>query len=125
MSLRKDKIMSQPEKKTQRLEACLSQAVSLDRLITYADDSIVSKTLLDKPAGTLTLFAFDQGQRLSEHTSPYDAVVQVVEGQGTLTIDGKEVKADVGQLVIMPANIPHDVRADQKFKMLLTMIRFK
>lgn len=117
--------MSQSETKSQRLDACLAQAASMDGLITYAEDSIVSKTLLDKPVGTLTLFAFDKGQRLSEHTSPYDAVVQIVEGQGTLTIDGKEVKADAGQIVIMPANIPHDVRADQKFKMLLTMIRSK
>ena len=68
--------MSQSEK-AQLLDACLGKAASLDKLITYAEDSIVSKTLLDKPAGTLTLFAFDKGQHLSEHTSPYDAVVQV------------------------------------------------
>lgn len=115
--------MSQSERKTERLDACLAKSAWLDQLISYADDSIVSKTLLDKPAGTLTLFAFDKGQRLSEHTSPYDAIVQVVEGTGTMTIDGSEVKADAGQIIIMPANIPHDVRADEPFKMLLTMIR--
>lgn len=117
--------MSQTETKNVRLDACLGKAASLEPLIDYASDSIVSKTLLDKPDGTLTLFAFDKGQRLSEHTSPYNAVVQVVEGTGTLTIDGNEVKTAAGQLVIMPANIPHDVRADEPFKMLLTMIRSK
>ena len=117
-------MMAEMEKKDY-LDACYGKAAALEKLIDYAGDSVVSKTLLDKPVGTLTLFAFDQGQRLSEHTSPYDAVVQIVEGQAALTIDGKEVRADAGQLVIMPANIPHDVRADQKFKMLLTMIRSK
>jgi len=91
--------------------------------VTYADDAIVSKTLMDKPTGTLTLFAFDAGQGLSEHTSPYDATVLVVEGEGVLTIAGKRVVARTGELVIMPAGVPHDVRAEQRFKMLLIMIR--
>lgn len=117
--------MNQTAKQPVLLEACLGKSASLDQLVSYADDSIVSKTILDKPAGTLTLFAFDKGQRLSEHTSPYDAVVQVVDGQATLKIDGREVNASSGQMVIMPANIPHDVRANEKFKMLLIMIRSK
>jgi quercetin dioxygenase-like cupin family protein len=91
--------------------------------IAYADNAIVSKTLLDRKAGSLTLFAFDAGQGLSEHTSPYDATVQVIEGEAVLTIGGRRVPARAGELVIMPANVPHDVRAEQRFKMLLIMIR--
>ena len=91
--------------------------------IEYATDSIVSKTILDKPAGTITLFAFDKGQGLSEHTAPYDAVVQVLEGNAIIRIAGKESVVSAGQLIIMPANVPHSVNAEEKFKMLLTMIR--
>jgi quercetin dioxygenase-like cupin family protein len=97
--------------------------IALAAGVGYAAGAIVSKTLLDKKAGTLTLFAFDTGQGLSEHTSPYDATVLVLEGEATLHIGGKIVKARAGELVIMPANIPHDVRAEQPFKMLLIMIR--
>ena len=99
------------------------QAIELATAIDYADGSVVSKTLLDKKTGTLTLFSFDAGQGLSEHTSPYDATVQVLDGEATLVIDGEEVKAAAGELVIMPADVPHAVRADVKFKMLLIMIR--
>ena len=97
--------------------------INLASGVNHADDAIVSKTLLDKQAGTLTLFAFDAGQGLSEHTSPYDATVLVVEGEAVLTIDGKRVEARAGEIVIMPANVPHDVRAEKRFKMLLIMIR--
>jgi quercetin dioxygenase-like cupin family protein len=91
--------------------------------VSYADGAIVSKTLLDKKTGTLTVFAFDAGQGLSEHTSPYDATVLILEGQGTLTIGGEELVASTGEMVIMPANVPHDVQAVDRFKMLLIMIR--
>ncbi len=97
--------------------------IDLAQSIDYAPDSIVSKTLLDKKTGTLTLFAFDAGQGLSEHTSPYDATVYILEGEAVLTIDGKKVNACAGNMVIMPANIPHDVQAENRFKMLLIMIR--
>ena len=107
------------------LDACYGKPAALEQLIAYADDSIVSKTLLDKPIGTITLFAFDKGQRLSEHTAPFDAVVQGVDGHGVVTIDGSDHTVDAGQVIIMPANIPHAVLAEQKFKMLLTMIRVK
>ena len=93
--------------------------------VEYAADAIVSKTLLDKRSGTLTLFAFDAGQGLSEHTSPYDATVLVVEGEAVLMIGGQRVVARAGELTIMPANVPHDVRAEKRFKMLLIMIRDK
>ena len=97
--------------------------ISLTDSVQYADGSIVSRTLLDKKTGTVTLFAFDAGQNLSEHTAPFDAAVQVLDGEATLVIGGKTVAAPTGSLVIMPANIPHAVRAEKRFKMLLTMIR--
>ena len=97
----------------------LELATSID----YSDGSIVSKTLLDKKAGTLTLFAFDAGQGLSEHTSPYDATVYILDGTAKLTIDGKDITAQTGEMVIMPAGIPHDVQAEERFKMLLIMVR--
>ncbi len=105
------------------LESCLGKAQTLSVLIDYAVDSVVSKTILDKSVGTITLFAFDKGQRLSEHTAPYHAVVQVVDGKGVFTLGGKDIEASAGQLLIMPADIPHAVYAAQRFKMLLTMIR--
>jgi len=105
------------------LERCTATAQMLSDLISYADGSIVSKTVIDKPVGTVTLFAFDKGQRLSEHTASYDALVQVVEGVAEIVIDGKAVEAQAGQVVVMPAGVPHAVNANEKFKMLLTMIR--
>jgi quercetin dioxygenase-like cupin family protein len=105
------------------LDACMARSQQLVSLVEYAADSIVSKTILDKPVGTITLFAFDRGQKLSEHTAPYDAVVQVVDGSAQLTIGGEDVKALAGEIIIMPANVPHAVAAEEKFKMLLTMIR--
>ncbi|MEJ5260724.1 MAG: cupin domain-containing protein [Anaerohalosphaeraceae bacterium] len=114
-----------PDGSVKILEEIKARAVSLNDLVQYASDSIVSKTLLDKPVGSLTLFAFDKGQRLSEHTSPYDAVVQIIDGTAELTIGGQPVLAEKGQIVIMPAGIPHAVHAKTAFKMLLTMIRQK
>lgn len=111
------------EKKTKLLESVVSNPQTLSGMIEYADDSVVSKTILDKSVGTITLFAFDAGQRLSTHSAPYDAVVQVVDGTGLMTIDGKDHNVTTGQIIIMPANIPHAVTANEKFKMLLIMIR--
>ena len=99
------------------------QAIKLATAIEYSEGSVVSKTLLDKKTGTLTLFSFDAGQGLSEHTSPFDATVHILDGAATLVIGGESVKAVAGELVIMPADVPHSVRADEKFKMLLIMIR--
>jgi quercetin dioxygenase-like cupin family protein len=115
--------MTDKRAKASVLEACVARPQSLDGLIDYAPDSIVSKTILDKPVGTITLFAFDAGQKLSEHTAPYDAVVQVIDGRGQLTIGGRQVTVAAGELVIMPGNVPHAVAAHERFKMLLTMIR--
>ena len=111
------------KKQVNLLQACLCKGQDLAKLVQYSDDSIVSKIILDKPIGTITLFAFDKGQNLSEHTSPYDAVVQILEGSAKLTIGGKDVEVLAGQIIIMPGNVPHAVVAEEKFKMLLTMIR--
>jgi quercetin dioxygenase-like cupin family protein len=105
------------------LQSCLAKAADLNGLVDYANDSVVSKTIIDKSVGTVTLFAFDAGQGLSEHQAPYDAFVQIVDGSAVLTIGGKDVDAKAGQIVIMPANVPHSVQAKEKFKMLLIMIR--
>ena len=105
------------------LDVCMGRSQKLVSLVEYAADSIVSKTILDKPAGTITLFAFDKGQKLSEHTAPYDAVVQVIDGAGMITIDGKSINVSAGQIIVMPGNIRHAVKANERFKMLLTMIK--
>jgi quercetin dioxygenase-like cupin family protein len=91
--------------------------------VQYARGSIVSRTLLKSDTGTLTLFAFDEGQELSEHTAPFNALVQVLDGTASLLIGGKPVTVRTGELVLMPANVPHAVRAGGRFKMLLTMFR--
>jgi len=92
-------------------------------LVEYSADSIVSRTLIDTKAGTITLFAFDAGQGLSEHAAPYDAVVQIIDGDAELTIGGNAIHASEGDMVVIPANIPHALKAKSRFKMLLTMIR--
>jgi quercetin dioxygenase-like cupin family protein len=92
-------------------------------LVSYQKGSVVSRTILDRPSGTITLFAFDEGQGLSEHTAPYDAFVQLMDGQAEIVIAGKPVHLKEGELVIMPANQPHALKATKKFKMLLIMIR--
>jgi quercetin dioxygenase-like cupin family protein len=92
-------------------------------LVDYQTQSIVSSQLLDRDTGNVTVFAFDQGQKLSEHTAPCDALVQVVEGKGMFTVRGKEYILSAGQGLIMPADLPHAVRAEERFKMVLVMIR--
>lgn len=101
----------------------MADVITLKEIIHYNEGAVVSRTLVDKPVGTITLFAFDAGQGLSEHSAPYDAVVQVIEGEGVFVIGGVEHNLKEGQMVIMPSSVPHFVRAEQKFKMLLTMIR--
>ena len=102
-----------------------TQALNLLDAVTYAAGAVVSKTIVDKPAGSLTLFAFDVGQGLSEHTSPYDATVQALDGVVEITVGGQNYTVQAGELFIMPANVPHALRAVQQFKMLLIMIRAK
>ncbi len=99
------------------------QAHELAELVQYADGSVVSRTLSDNDSGTLTLFAFDTGQGLSEHSAPFDAFVQILDGEAELTIGGQVTTAKAGDIIVMPANVPHSLRAPKKFKMLLTMLR--
>jgi quercetin dioxygenase-like cupin family protein len=106
--------------KKQELKA---QASNLEGLIDYQEGSVVSRTIIDKKTGTVTLFAFDINQGLSEHTAPYDAMVYVVDGEVDITISGKLVKLKKGEMTIMPANEPHALAAKTKFKMLLIMIK--
>jgi quercetin dioxygenase-like cupin family protein len=105
------------------LEAVIGKSQNLACLIEYAKDSIVSKTIIDKTAGTITLFAFDKDQGLSEHQAPYDAFVAVIEGKGLISIGGKGNIVSSGEAIVMPANVPHSVKAEENFKMLLVMIR--
>lgn len=104
-------------------EVAKGKKIGLKGFIDYAEEGIVSKTLLDKKAGSLTLFSFDKGQGLSEHTSPYDASVLILEGEGRIRIGKRSLTLGAGELVIMPANVPHALKAVKPFKMLLIMIR--
>lgn len=101
----------------------IGTAFNMNAQISYQSGSVVSKTLIDKKIGTLTLFAFDTGQGLSEHTAPFDAIVQIVDGTAAITIDGTVHQVQAGEMIIMPANRPHSLKAEVPFKMLLVMIR--
>jgi quercetin dioxygenase-like cupin family protein len=101
----------------------LGKALTMNDLVAYQDGSVVSKTLIDKKIGTVTLFSFSAGQGLSEHTVPYDAFVQIIDGEAEVTIDGEKQTVATGQMIIMPANLPHELKAVKAFKMLLVMIR--
>jgi len=104
-------------------ENIIGVAAGLDGLIAYQAGAVVSRTLIDKPAGTVTLFAFDKGQGLSEHTAPFDAMVNVIDGEVEVTISGKPMKLKQGEMVIMPADKPHALKAFSRFKMMLVMIK--
>lgn len=95
----------------------------LESSVAYAIGSVVSKTLLKKNTGNITLFSFDAGQGLSEHTAPFDAVVHILDGEADITIGGKTSTVAAGEMLIMPANVPHALHAQKRFKMLLIMIR--
>jgi len=99
------------------------QVIKLVDLVSYQEGSIVSRTIIDKETGTLTLFAFDAGQGLSEHTAPFDALVYLLDGEAEVTISGKSLNLIEGQMVILPANQPHALRAIKRFKMMLVMIK--
>ena len=101
----------------------VAHTYTLKDIIAYADGATVSKVVTRNKNGNTTLFAFDQGQNLSEHTAPFDAVAQIIDGDCKITIDGTENHLSEGEMIIMPANIPHAVEATERFKMLLIMIR--
>jgi quercetin dioxygenase-like cupin family protein len=97
--------------------------LTMNELVAYQEGSVVSRTLIDKKIGTLTVFSFDAGQGLSEHTAPYDAFVQILDGEAEVTIDGTVQHLSAGQMIIMPADRPHALKGVKRFKMLLVMIR--
>jgi len=104
-------------------ENLLGKVLNLANLIEYQEGSVVSRTLIDKKTGTLTIFAFDKGQSLSEHTAPFDALVYILDGKAEVVISKEPSILKQGQIIIMPANEPHALRALDKFKMALVMIR--
>ena len=91
--------------------------------VDYATQSVVSKTIIKKSGGNVTLFAFDKGEELSEHTAPFEALIQVLEGSAAITVGGKQENVMSGSCILLPANVPHAVKASEKFKMMLTMIK--
>ncbi len=99
------------------------EALNLSNLIAYQEGAVVSRTIITKDTGNVTLFAFAQGQGLSEHTAPFDALVYLLDGESEITISGKPIRVKESEMVIMPANEPHALRATKKFKMLLVMIK--
>ena len=109
-------------KPTEQLKEEHKAIKSID-LVSYQPGSIVSRAIIDKDSGTLTLFAFDEGQGLSEHTAPFDALVYLLDGEAEITISGKPLNLKEGEMVIMPANQPHALRAIKRFKMMLVMIK--
>jgi len=114
--------MEQKKKQTSA-EKLLAKSMQLVGLVEYQKDSVVSRIVLNKKSGTVTLFAFDKGQSLSEHTAPYDALVEILDGEAEIVISGKSHLMKKGEMVVMSANEPHALKAVKKFKMLLTMIR--
>jgi quercetin dioxygenase-like cupin family protein len=103
----------------------VGEVLDLAGLVNYAEGSIVSRTLVENKAGTVTLFAFDAGQGLSEHRAPFDALVQILDGEGEFTVGEQPHRVGQGRVLLMPANVPHAVKANERFKMLLTMLRSK
>ena len=111
------------EKSRKDTDDLLGQVVKPVNLVGYQAGSVVSRTIIDKNTGTLTLFAFDEGQGLSEHTAPFDALVYLLDGEAEVTISGKPTNLRSGEMIIMPANQPHALKATKRFKMMLVMIK--
>jgi len=107
----------------EQIETTSAKVKPLSELLEYQESSIVSRVLLKNKGGTVTLFAFDQGEGLSEHTAPFEALVFVIDGKAEVKIAGKAYSVTTGETITLPANIPHAVKAATRFKMLLTMIR--
>lgn len=111
------------EKNTKNVENLIANVFPLSDLVNYQEGSVVSRTVINQKTGTVTLFAFDKGEGLSEHTAPFDAMVYIIEGESEVTISGKPFHLKEGDMIIMPANQPHALKAVTKFKMLLVMIK--
>lgn len=114
--------MAHSEKQTGS-EKLVGKTIRLADLVDYQDGAVVSREIINKKTGTVTLFAFDEGQGLSEHTAPFDALAYILDGEADITISGKALRLKEEEMVIMPANQPHALKAVGKFKMVLTMIR--
>jgi quercetin dioxygenase-like cupin family protein len=110
-------------KKEETAAGLKAQMLPLKELVDYQPGSVVSREIIGRKTGTVTVFAFDQGQGLSEHTAPFDALVYVIDGEAEATISGNRQRLTSGQMIIMPANEPHALKALQSFKMMLVMIR--
>lgn len=106
-------------------QGLLANIFKMGDLVAYQDGSVVSRTIIKKPTGTVTVFAFDVNQELSEHTAPFDAMLQVLDGKAQVIIAGESFNLNAGETIIMPASKPHAVKAPEKFKMLLTMVKEK
>ncbi len=115
--------MSDKEQKKNDKAMATAQILKMFSLAEYQENSIVSRTLIDKKAGTVTFFAFDQGQGLSEHVAPFDAMVSILDGEAEVAISGKAFHLRDGEMIILPANKPHALKAITKFKMMLIMIK--
>jgi quercetin dioxygenase-like cupin family protein len=100
-----------------------AEVMTVEDMVGYQDSAIVSRTIVSKTAGTVTLFAFDRGQALSEHSAPFDALVVVLDGSADITISGKPYRVASGRALLMPANEPHSVGAPERLKMMLVMIK--
>lgn len=101
----------------------MTSSQNINQIINYQEGSVVSKEIVNKPTGTITLFAFDKGQGLSEHTAPYDALIIITDGIAEITVSGVKHKVETGEMLLMPAKSPHSLKAIQPFKMTLTMIK--
>jgi quercetin dioxygenase-like cupin family protein len=110
-------------KKIKTNEDLKAKTIGLGGLVAYQDGAIVSREIMSQPSGTVTAFAFDEGQQLSEHTAPFDAIVIDLDGESDISIGGKVNRVKPGEMIIMPAGIPHALKAVSRFKMLLIMIK--
>ncbi|MDI3483767.1 MAG: hypothetical protein PWQ74_354 [Methanobacteriaceae archaeon] len=105
------------------MEKLKGKVLKLQELIDYQEDAVVSREIIRRDTGTVTIFAFDKGQGLSEHTAPFDAMVQIIDGKAEITISGEKHVLEAGEMIIMPANEPHALYAIEPYKMILTMIK--
>ena len=107
----------------EKKESLIGKALKAKDLVNYDHGAVVSRTIMEKKTGTITIFSFDKGQGLSEHTAPFDAMVEILDGEAEIIISGKAIRVKAGEFIIMPANRPHALKAIKKFKMALIMIR--
>ena len=101
----------------------LAESAEMAALVDYQGGTVVSRTIIERNTGTVTLFAFDKGQGLSEHTTPFNALAYIIDGESEITISGRSIRMKAGEVVIMPANKPHALKAVERFKMMLVMIK--